>query len=237
MRYLEGCTLTAFTRGSRTLVLQIKATGYKPTWSHAGVLAVGTWLFWPTVGPLIPAGLTTAATLWLLAAMILGNASAPTDEDVVDTAADSTPDDAGEDGQEEPASTAPSPADARHAVALLGARGTHVALTAVTAQLAAQHPSWERSGKATKALLQGAGIRYRAGVKVDGVSVPGVHRDDVPPLPSPCESAPESVVVAGQSNNNNHNNASERPTREGFVMRADPDNPAHTIVVSQTTAA
>jgi hypothetical protein len=82
MRYLEGCTLTAFTRGSRALVLRIKSTGYKPTWSHAGGLAVGTWLFWPTIGPLVPAGLTTMATLWLLIAVILGNtgtaATAPT---------------------------------------------------------------------------------------------------------------------------------------------------------------
>lgn len=60
-----------------------------------------------------------------------------------------------------------------------------------------------------RALLTLHGIRHRAGVRVPHAGGrEGVHRDDVPPLPSPeSETAPESVVVPGQSDNNNGNNA------------------------------
>ncbi|MFD8708165.1 hypothetical protein ACFV1W_37240 [Kitasatospora sp. NPDC059648] len=213
------------------------------------MLIVGGPLVWTLARPLIEPGIGLVIGVWWIAALI--HAPAPgkkaveekekAEQGPVEDVAQQplpTPDEASAEAPvETPAATSPTPADACRAVALLGAAGTHVALTAVTAHLAAEHPSWERSGKATKALLTQAGIRYRAGVKVDGISVPGIHRDDMPPLPSPHGSAPGSVVVAGQSNNNNHNNAQEWSTREGFVMRADPDNPARTIIVRRTPAA
>jgi hypothetical protein len=236
MRYLEGCTLTAFTRGSRALVLQIKATGYKPTWSHAGVLATGTWLFWPTIGPLIPAALTTTATLWLLAALILGNTS--TDPTATTPSAG---DDADEHGQEEePETTAPTPAETHLLTVSLTASGSSVLLTRLAADLGAAHPGWEASTKTVRTLLSEAGIPVREGVRTPDGNGPGVHHQDVPPLPSPSESAPLPGVVAnvgaGQSANANANNGVAPTGREGFTTRPDPDNPARTIVC-QTTAA
>ncbi|MFE4514206.1 hypothetical protein ACFRMQ_08435 [Kitasatospora sp. NPDC056783] len=208
----------------------------------------------PAVRHYAPVAITSGLTLWAIAALILGQnpdhaqrpaPAEPAPQNTPGTDPREPPEEPAEepsegpeeDVEEEPSPTVPTPTEARHAVAVLGADGAHVALTAVTARLAAAHPRWERSAKATKALLQGAGIRYRDGVKVDGVSVPGVHHDDVPPLPSPSERTPGPVVVPGQSNNNNHNNAQQHSSREGFVMRADPDNPARTIVVNRTAAA
>ncbi|MER5356091.1 hypothetical protein ABT093_37945 [Kitasatospora sp. NPDC002551] len=217
------------------------------------LLIVGGPLVWSLARPLIGPGIGLLLGGWWIAALMHAPAkekqakesasTAGRDQVVADDRKPSseegpaTEEEPVEEAQEPPAATLPTPADASRAVAFLGADGTHVALSTVVAHLAAEHPSWERSGKAVKALLQGAGIRYRDGVKVDGTSVPGIHRDDVPPLPSPPAAAPGSVVVAGQSNNNNHNNARKWSTREGFVMRTDPDNPARTIVVQRPTAA
>lgn len=187
--------------------------------------AAALYVLWPLVGRWAPTTLAVTATAWTLAALILGQETG-SPEDSKKPAPD-----AGHDAQaERTGPTAPAPADARHAVALLGASGGHVALTAAAAQLAAAHPLWKRSGKATKVLLQEAGIRVRDGVKVAGVSVPGIHQDDVPPLPSPSASTPGGVVVPGQSNNNNHNNAQGAAPRQGFTSQPDPDNPARTII-------
>ncbi|MFP3118123.1 hypothetical protein [Streptomyces sp. Iso 434] len=81
---------------------------------------------------------------------------------------------------------------------LRGARG--VLLT--TLQEAHNLPST----KAVKAALDGAGIRHREGVRaavLDGGQVkrkngPGVHLEDIPPLPASREGAPVGVVAAGQ---------------------------------------
>ncbi|MGF0163098.1 hypothetical protein ACQRET_03515 [Streptomyces koyangensis] len=81
---------------------------------------------------------------------------------------------------------------------LRGARG--VLLT--TLQEAHNLPST----KAVKAALDGAGIRHREGVRaavLDGGQVkrkngPGVHLEDIPPLPTPREGSPVGVVAAGQ---------------------------------------
>ncbi|MGW7580294.1 hypothetical protein ACWGKU_19205 [Kitasatospora sp. NPDC054768] len=210
------------------------------------MLIVGGPLIYSLVAPWIQPGIGLLIGAWWIAALI----HAPTPDKTTPAEADQEGQDqpvpaveateeesAEEDRQETSEAATPTPADARHAVALLGAGGTHVALTAVTAHLAAAHPLWKRSGKAVRALLHEAGIRVRGGVKVEGISVPGIHHDDVPPLPSPSKSAPDSVVVAGQSNNNNHNNAQQWSTREGFVMRADPENPARTIIVGRANAA
>ncbi|MEU1284929.1 hypothetical protein [Kitasatospora sp. NPDC005856] len=211
------------------------------------MLIVGGPLVWSLARPWIEPGIGLAIGGWWIAALI--HAPVPGKKAVEEEAEQSTAEDVAERPSpatdqapadapvETPTATFPTPAEARHAVALLGADGTHVALSAVVDHLASARPLWERSGKAVKVLLTQAGIRYRAGVKVDGVSVPGIHHDDVPPLPSPSGSAPESVVVAGQSNNNNHNNAREWTSREGFVMRPDPDNPARTIIINPVPAA
>lgn len=172
---------------------------------------------------------TGTLTLWLIAALILGQADAI--EEGVEETAEGGVEEAAVEPDQAPAATAPTAADARLAVATLGAAGGHVALTAVVAHLASAHPLWKRSGKAAKALLAEAGVRCRDGVRVDGVSVSGIHQDDVPPLPSPQEAAHGAVVVAGQSGNNNANNSEARSTREGFATIPDPDNPARTIVV------
>ncbi|WP_369183768.1 hypothetical protein [Streptomyces sp. Y1] len=199
-------------------------------------------LLWPIMGKWVPPLVGGSLALWVIAALIAGQPTTEDDDQADDDQLDEGPDEEPEEGPEEdpnqpPAPTLPTPADARLAVAVLGAAGTHVALTAVTAHLAAAHPLWKRSNKAVRALLQEARVDVRGGVRVDGVSVPGIHHDDVPPLPSPSEGAPGGVVVAGQSNNNNHNNAEEWVGREGFLMRADPDNPARTIIVHTADAA
>ncbi|MFD5467046.1 hypothetical protein ACFWIQ_30110 [Kitasatospora sp. NPDC127059] len=213
------------------------------------MLIVGGPLVWALARPLIEPGIGLLIGVWWIAALI--HAPAPgkktvdeeveAEQSIAEDVAERpplTPDQASAKARDETsAATSPTPADARRAVALLGAAGTHVALTAVTAHLAAEHPLWKRSGRAVRGLLQEAGVEVRGGVRVEGVSVPGIHHDDVPPLPSPSESTPSGVVVAGQSNNNNANNAAEWSTREGFVMRADPGNPARTIVVGRATAA
>ncbi|GAA2841046.1 hypothetical protein RMN57_17200 [Kitasatospora sp. CM 4170] len=214
------------------------------------MLIVGGPLVWALARPLIEPGIGLLIGVWWIAALI--HAPAPgkkaveekeeeAEQNVAEDVSEQpppTPDQASAEARgETSAATSPTPADARRAVALLGAAGTHVALTAVTARLAADHPLWKRSGKAVRGLLHEAGVEVRGGVRVEGVSVPGIHHDDVPPLPSPSDSAPDRVVVAGQSNNNNANNGQEWSTREGFIMRTDPDNPARTIIVSRTNAA
>ncbi|RPE33742.1 hypothetical protein [Kitasatospora cineracea] len=210
------------------------------------LLIVGGPLVWSLARPLIGPGVGLLIGVWWIAALVHApSAAEAADEETTEEAPETGE---GQD-EEEPAPvpcqeptpvtpgiTSPTAADARLAVALLGAAGTHVALTAVTAHLAAEHPRWKRSGKAVRALLQEARVEVRGGVRVDGVSVPGIHRDDVPPLPSPSEGTPHPVVVAGQSNNNNANNTQTWSTREGFVLQADPDNPARTIVVHSTAA-
>lgn len=196
-------------------------------------------LLWPMVGKWVPTVVGGSLALWVIVALIAGQADPGAEPALVAaTGGDNQAEEELEDEPEQaPTTTVPTPSDARRAVAALGADGTHVALTAVTAHLAAAHPLWKRSGKAVRTLLHEARVEVRGGVRVEGVSVPGIHRDDVPPLPSPSESTSDRVVVAGQSNNNNANNAEQWVGREGFVMRADPDNPAGVIVVGRVDAA
>ncbi|MFI1520632.1 hypothetical protein [Kitasatospora cineracea] len=212
------------------------------------LLVVGGPLIWSLARPWIGPGSGLAIGVWWIAALIHAPASGKAAETAGAETVPASPEQAAADEEEDPeeepvpaprqdpspaapVSTTPTPADARLAVALLGASGAHVALTSVTAHLAAQHPGWRRSGKAVRALLAEAGVLYRGGVRVDGVSVPGIHRDDVPPIPSPTDRTPERVVVAGQSNNNNANNVAGGGGGEGFITRPDPNNPARTIVV------
>jgi hypothetical protein len=75
-RYLEGVSLTAFTRGSRVLVVRIKArTNYRPTWQHAGWAAGAGFLFWPVVGKWAPTAVTVTVVLWVVTAVVVGSAA------------------------------------------------------------------------------------------------------------------------------------------------------------------
>ncbi|MFJ8626242.1 hypothetical protein ACIRD3_25865 [Kitasatospora sp. NPDC093550] len=220
----------------------------RPT--HPALLAVGCAVVSAVVLAGIPAVRQHAGailggglTLWLITALILGNTTAPekpkqtltADADVGASEA------ADEDQEEEPETTVPTPADAHRLTASLTARETSVLLTRLASDLAANHPGWEASTKAVRTLLSEAGIPVRAGVRTPDGNGPGIHHQDVPPLPSPSQTAPVPHVVAnvgaGQSANANANNTDEWSTREGFVMRADPDNPARTIIVGRATAA
>jgi hypothetical protein len=142
-------------------------------------------------------------------------------------------------GRPEP--IAPGPAMVHALTASLTAGGDSVLLTRLAAELAASHPGWEPSTKAVRALLAGADIPVRDGVRTPHGNGPGVHHQDVPPLLSPSVATPLPGVVAnvgaGQSANANANNAEEWTTQEGFVMRAHPDEPAQTIVVGRTNTA
>jgi hypothetical protein len=77
-----------------------------------------------------------------------------------------------------------------------------------------------------RSLLASHGIRVRPGVRVPGVGGrEGVHRADIPPLPSPAEdTTPAAVVAAGQSNNNNGNNG-EPAEEQGEDIVQDAANP------------
>ncbi|MGW1813296.1 hypothetical protein ACWCQM_06955 [Streptomyces sp. NPDC002125] len=108
--------------------------------------------------------------------------------------------------------------------------GVHLKALAEVLPARAKKAPW--ATRDVRALLARVGIRVRPGVRVPGVSGrEGVHRDDVPPLPSPTPGPPlVGVVVPGQSNNNN---ASNTPT---YVITDDPDNPVrHTVLHTERT--
>ncbi|MFD0403378.1 hypothetical protein ACFVHI_35485 [Kitasatospora sp. NPDC127121] len=180
---------------------------------------------------------TSGLTLWVIVALILGNTTAPekTPKALTEKVADAPADDADEDQEEEPETTVPTPAETHLLTASLAAGGTSVLLTRLAIDLAASHPSWEPSTKAVRTLLSEAGIRVRDGVRTPDGNGPGVHHEDVPPLPSPSESAPLPGVVAnvgaGQSANANANNTIEAPAQEGFITVPHPTEPNRTIVV------
>ncbi|MFF2118223.1 hypothetical protein ACFVXH_12940 [Kitasatospora sp. NPDC058184] len=203
----------------------------------------------PAVRHYAPVAITGGLTLWVIAALILGqkpdHAQQPTPaEPAQETAPEPDghgPDEEVEEDQEEgPETTAPTPAGTHLLTACMTSDSRSVLLTALAAKLADEHPSWMASTKAVRTLLTAAGIPVRPGVRTPHGNGPGVHHEDVPALPSPSqvgEGVPAVANVgAGQSANTNTNNTDDRARREGFVMRADPDNPARTIV-SRTSAA
>lgn len=71
--------------------------------------------------------------------------------------------------------------------------------------------------KNVRALLADSGIPVRAGVRTPAGNGPAVHRDDLPPLPSPA-TAPVGVVAAGQDANTNTNNTVTVEEREGMTI-------------------
>lgn len=75
--------------------------------------------------------------------------------------------------------------------------------------------------KDVRALLADSGIPIRAGVRTPAGNGPAVHRDDLPPLPSPA-TAPVGVVVAGQDANTNANNATVVRHADGALITVTP---------------
>lgn len=84
-----------------------------------------------------------------------------------------------------------------------------------------------------RSLLASHSIRVRPGVRGPAGGVrEGVHRDDIPALPSPDSEPPvASAVAAGQGNNNNGNNTEEGDVEErAFESAPDETNPARTHI-------
>jgi len=113
-RYLEGCTLSAFWRGSRVLVVTVKShVRYRPTWKHVAGAVAGAYFLWPMIDkslirvrPVLPTVLTVTATVWLVAAMAIGASGAkpvPGSPDDVEQLDDGEPE---EERQDPPADTA-----------------------------------------------------------------------------------------------------------------------------------
>jgi len=100
-------------------------------------------------------------------------------------------------------------------------RGVH--LVTVRTQLEAETGRPWTPGD-VRALLASAGVPVRDGVRVAGVgNSTGVHRQDMPPLPSPAPPpAPVGVVGAGQDANANANNTAWVEREEWGVKMTDP---------------
>ncbi|MFJ9448182.1 hypothetical protein ACIRRH_41160 [Kitasatospora sp. NPDC101235] len=221
-----------------------RAKPTSPVLVATGAAVVATVVVWPMLHGHRAAIVSGALTLWVLVALVLGQTTPeqqpPAEKAEEDTskAGDQEPD--GE-AEEEPDETLPTPAETHALTASLATGGTSVLLTRLAADLGAAHPLWKASTKAIRALLAQASIPVREGVRTPDGNGPGVHHEDVPPLPSPSRTAPLADVVAnvgaGQSANTNTNNTEEWSTQEGRVMRADPENPARTIIVSRAPAA
>jgi hypothetical protein len=105
------------------------------------------------------------------------------------------------------------------------AQGGNVHLVTVREQLAEEtERPW--SAREVSALCHAAGITTKT-VRVPGARpavTTGIHRDDLPPLPSPASGAPVGVVAAGQSGNNNSNNTVtvEEIGQAGVVVKTGP---------------
>ncbi|MGP3684137.1 hypothetical protein ACTVZO_05385 [Streptomyces sp. IBSNAI002] len=102
------------------------------------------------------------------------------------------------------------PVDIVSTLQRLAEGGQHVRLT----QLA------EAAGlpdtKAVRALLNEAGIRIRDGVRAAGKNGPGVHHEDVPPLPGAGDGAPSGGCLCSSAANTNANNDASADGREGL---------------------
>ncbi|MGW5931565.1 hypothetical protein ACWF2L_35805 [Streptomyces anulatus] len=79
--------------------------------------------------------------------------------------------------------------------------GSGVLLTLLSEQLGTADT------RALKEVLAGVGIPHRSGVRTPAGNGPGVHREDIPPLPFSPDAPPGVDVVAGQPANANANNA------------------------------
>ncbi|WKD36520.1 hypothetical protein [Streptomyces xanthophaeus] len=69
---------------------------------------------------------------------------------------------------------------------------------------------------AVRALLDEAGVRVRSGVRAGGKNGPGVHHEDVPPLPGAGNGAPSGGCLCSSAANTNANNGPSREPGEGL---------------------
>lgn len=74
--------------------------------------------------------------------------------------------------------------------------------------------------KAVRTLLDEAGIPVRTGVRAGGKNGPGVHHEDVPPLPAVAEGAPSGGCLCSSAANTNANNGPSQGPREGLSVEA-----------------
>lgn len=100
--------------------------------------------------------------------------------------------------------------------------GEHVRLTQL--QKAAGLPDT----KAVRALLDEAGVPIRTGVRAGGKNGPGVHHDDVPPLPEVGKGAPSGGCLCSSAANTNANNG--RPEGGGEGLRVEPIGQSGSVV-------
>ncbi|WP_319052669.1 hypothetical protein [Streptomyces europaeiscabiei] len=76
--------------------------------------------------------------------------------------------------------------------------------------------------RAVREALQAAGIGWRKGVRTEAGNGPGVHRDDLPPLPPTEEGAPVGALTCTNDANTNANNTLRVESREGMTIITDP---------------
>ncbi|WP_406000704.1 hypothetical protein [Streptomyces sp. NBC_00829] len=103
---------------------------------------------------------------------------------------------------------------------LIGERnGVHLATVRTELEAETRRP-WTPAD--VRSLLADAGVPMRDGVRVRGVgNSTGVHRDDVPPLPSPAP-PPAPVGVVGAGHDANTNNSPQVDRNEWGVTITDP---------------
>ena len=155
-----------------------------------GYLAVYSCAHAPHVARFVVPG---AAVAWCVAAWWA--AAADTDEPPAD----------------EPAG--PDPQDVADLVRDLVGDDKGVLLTALC------QPLHAADTRAVRELLAAAGVAVRPGVRTRGGNGPGVHRDDLPPLPA--DPSPDDVA-AGETANTNANNKLRVESREGMTIINDP---------------
>ncbi|MFC8332771.1 hypothetical protein [Streptomyces olivaceus] len=82
------------------------------------------------------------------------------------------------------------------------------------------------STRAVREALDGAGIPRRDGVRAVGGNGPGVHRADIPPLPTSQEGVQESSLLQVSAANNNANNDGEG-SGKGLGVEGSDQGPAY----------
>lgn len=96
----------------------------------------------------------------------------------------------------------------------LAADGGHVRLTQL------QEATGLPNTRAVRALLDATGIPVRPGVRAGGRNGPGVHHDDVPPLPDAGGGAPSGGCLCSSAANANANNGHPGDDQEGLCVEA-----------------
>lgn len=104
----------------------------------------------------------------------------------------------------------------------LAAGGGHVRLTQL------QEATGLPNTRTVRALLDAAGIPVRPGVRAGGRNGPGVHHEDVPPLPGRESGTPSEGCLCSSEANTNANNGPSSGAEEG--LRVEPIGQAGAVV-------